>query len=167
MAKVWKRGEKAQTVISTMEANRGKSYDEVVGILVKVLDTTEFDARAYYRYMVRHGKVEGIEKTWKMGKRSTGTKVTKARRQADKVLKAVAKAQEKSAEEVAAVKAKNLETMRAVSAKLGKVRDHSVVNEQDDGATDLDPYLTREDVDYVLREEKLIGNVPRYADLEG
>ena len=57
--------------------------------------------------------------------------------------------------------------MRAVSAKLGKVRDHSVVNEQDDGATDLDPRLTREDVDYVLREEKIIGNVPRYADMEG
>jgi hypothetical protein len=167
-----KRGEKSATVIDIMERNRDKSYDVVSAMIEKKLGITNKAARAYYQYMVHNGKVEGIEITWGRGKRSASTsksvkaKPAKAKAKADKIIKSV----ELNATEIAAIKAKNLETMRAVSKANRKVRDYTVgkvAKDDGEGVANFDPRLAREEVDQILRDEKLIDQVPRYAHLEG
>ena len=166
MTKKWKRGEKAATVIETMEQNRGKSYDQIVGILVKVLETTEFDARAYYRYMVRHGKVDGFDKTWKMGKPAKTGKVQprKSKKVADKLIASII---EKSADEIAEIKAKNLQTMKGVTRvmQVRVVRDFTET--KDEETNEYDPHLERGEIDTVLQDLKLVGQIPVYAHKEG
>ena len=164
-----KRGEKSATVIDIMERNRDKSYEAVSALIERKLGITNKAARAYFQYMVHNGKVKGIEITWGRGKRSASTsksvkaKPAKAKAKAEKVLKAV----ELSATEISAIKAKNLETMRKVSAKLGKTRVVDVPEHEDKGVPTYNLNMTREEINDVLRDEKLIDQVPRYAHLEG
>ena len=71
-------------------------------------------------------------------------------------------------DEIAKIKEANLERMREVSAKLkpkGKVRDYGVrvADEEGPGVPDFDPRLAREEVDAILRDERLIGVCPKFV----
>jgi hypothetical protein len=59
--------------------------------------------------------------------------------------------------------------MKEVSAKLkpkGKVRDFGtrVAAEEGPGVPDFDPRLAREEVDAILRDERLIGVCPKFVN---
>jgi hypothetical protein len=167
-----KRGEKAQTVISIMEANRDKSYETVSALIEQNLGITNKAARAYYQYMVHNGKVTGIQVTWGRGKALSATKVTKtttktAKKLADKVIKNVKKSNdqiEKTADEIAEIKAKNLAAMKKVSSKLGKVRDYGsrVAEPEGEGVKDFDPQLAREEIDAILADEGMKKYIPSF-----
>jgi hypothetical protein len=73
-----------------------------------------------------------------------------------------------SAEAIAKVKEANLQRMREVSAKLkpkGKVRDFGgrVANVEPEGVHDYDPTLAREEVNSILRDERLIDVCPKFV----
>ena len=119
--------------------------------------------------MVHTGKVTGIKITWGRGKRlTTGTKKSPSKKTdlGAKIAKAVAKSN-KSAIDIEAIKAKNLATMRKVSAKAGKARDIEVPNFEDKGVPTYNIHMSREEIDDVLRDQKLIDQVPRYAHIDG
>jgi hypothetical protein len=150
-----KRGEKSQTVIALMETNRDKPYLEVAGLIEKTVGCTNKAARAYYQYMVHNGKVTGIQLDFK------SSKVAKAKAPKDihaasnrLIAKALASgkldtakvALEKSAADIASIKAKNLETMKKVSAKTKKVKviDTSAAEVATVDLSDEDVYADRE-----------------------
>jgi hypothetical protein len=170
-----KRGQKTATTISVMEANRGKSYDEIGTLIAEALGAQNGTGRLYYRYMVEAGKVQGFPAPWMDG---TATKAPKAKavkatvkRMAKEVIsksKRSVTATVKSVDEIEAIKQKNLETMRAVSAKLSRVRDFSKpVKEEEVKDGEYSPHLDREEELNVLRSEGLIDQVPQYSHLEG
>lgn len=166
-----KRGEKMATTISVMEANRGKSYDEIGILVAEALGMPICSGRHYYRYMVENGKVQGFLAPWMDGTATKAPKADKApRAKSVKVAKVknTVTATIKSVDEIEAIKQKNLETMRAVSAKLSRVRDFSKpVKEEEVKDGEYSPHLDREEELNVLRAEGLIDQVPQYSHLEG
>jgi len=166
-----KRGQKTATTISVMEANRGKSYDEIGALIAEALGAQNGTGRLYYRYMVEAGKVQGFPAPWMDGTATKAPKVAKApRAKTAKVAKVknTVTATVKSVDEIEAIKQKNLETMLAVSAKLSRVRDFSKpVKEEEVKDGEYSPHLDREEELNVLRAEGLIDQVPQYSHLEG
>lgn len=74
---------------------------------------------------------------------------------------------ELNVDEIAKIKEANLERMREVSAKLkpkGKVRDFGdrVAKNDGEGVSDFDPRLAREEVNAILRDERLIEVCPKF-----
>lgn len=70
-------------------------------------------------------------------------------------------------DEIAKIKEANLARMREVSAKLKpkNVRDYGtrVAAPEGEGVADFDPTLAREEVDAILRDERLIGICPKFV----
>jgi len=162
-----KRGEKSKIVIELMEANRDKSYDVVSSMIEQKLGITNKAARAYYQYMVHNGKVTGLAITWGRGQRigaakPKATKSAKAPKIA-KVAKSVT-ATVKSVDEIEAIKQKNLETMRKVSAKLSKVRDFTQPKAPVEATSDYDPRMDHDEERALLASEGYTNKVPRYAN---
>lgn len=155
---------KRDIAIKIMEANKGQDFDHVVELIISHTGLATPAARSMYRWLIANGKVEGYTLTDAKPARKGKAKP------APKVKNVVTKV-EKSAAEVAAIKEKNLETMRKVTAKLegGKkkkvVRDYGdrVAKPEGEGVSDFDPQLAREEIDSILRDEKLIGQVPKFA----
>jgi hypothetical protein len=73
---------------------------------------------------------------------------------------------ELNVDEIAKIKEANLERMREVSAKLkpkGKVRDFTrMAAPEAAGVADFDPTLAREEVNAILRDERLIDVCPKF-----
>ena len=159
-----KRGQKTATTISVMEANRGKSYDEIGTLIAEALGAQNGTGRLYYRYMVEAGKVQGFPAPWMDGTATKAPKVKEDIHAASNrlIAKALASgkldtaqvALEKSAADIASIKAKNLETMKKVSAKAKKVK---VIDTSADEVATVD--LSDEDV-YADRE-LIKGLVPK------
>jgi hypothetical protein len=75
---------------------------------------------------------------------------------------------ELNVDEIAKIKEANLERMREVSERLkpkGKVRDYGtrVAAPEGDGVSDFDPSLAREEVNAILRDERLIDVCPKFV----
>jgi hypothetical protein len=92
-------------------------------------------------------------------------KLEKSVRAINAATKAKAKA-ELNVDEIAKIKEANLERMREVSAKLKpkNVRDYGtrVAAPEGEGVADFDPTLAREEVDAILRDERLIDVCPKF-----
>jgi hypothetical protein len=164
-----KRGQKTATTVSVMEANRGKSYDEIGTLIAEALGAQNGTGRLYYRYMVEAGKVQGFPAPWMDGTATKAPKAPKAPKVKEDIhaasnrmiAKAIASGNlpmavniEKSAADIASIKAKNLETMKKVSAKAKKVK---VIDTSADEVATVD--LSDEDV-YADRE-LIKGLVPK------
>jgi len=126
MAKVEKHGDKTKIAIEIMEANVGKSYDEVCTLISKAIGVPLARARVYYRHKVINGLAKGYSpdvRPWET-KAPKATKAKVAKTITEKIVKAVEKSNKsvaKTAADVAATKAKNLATLKAVSKKYNQV----------------------------------------------
>jgi hypothetical protein len=118
---------KSQLALSVIQANTDKSYQEVSNIIAQALGITEYLARGYYQRAVKSGAVSGIENTFGRGKRTNSD----AKPKVAKVKPVVTPVElTKEVEALRAeIKAKNLETLRQVSAKRKMTR---VVNVPED-----------------------------------
>jgi len=75
---------------------------------------------------------------------------------------------ELNADEIAKIKEANLARMKEVSAKLkpkSKVRDYGarVAAPEGEGVADFDPTLAREEVNAILRDERLLDVCPKFV----
>ena len=164
-----KRGEKAQAVISIMESNRDKSYEMVSALIEQNLGITNKAARAYYQYMVHNGKVTGIQVTWGRGQRLGAVAKPVAEKsvkvKAAKAIKAVKQPTEvieKTADEIAAVKAKNLEVMRKVTKKINKYDTTRMAAPEGEGVKDFDPQLAKEEVEAIINDMGFNKYIPKF-----
>ena len=169
-----KRGEKTAVTISVMEANRGKSYDQIGRLIAEALGAGNGTGRLYYRYMVETNKVSGFAAPWlddapkvkapKVAKPKT-VKIAKIAKLVKKAY--VEKQMTQTFDEIEAIKAKNLETMKAVSARLRpskKVRDFTLEVEADEPDGDYNPHLVDEEIRGVLESERLVGVCPKFVE---
>jgi len=97
--------------------------------------------------------------------KSTKAKLEKSVRSINSAHKAKV---ELNADEIAKIKEANLARMREVSAKLkpkGKVRDYGtrVAAPEGEGVSDFDPTLAREEVNAILRDERLLDVCPKFV----
>jgi hypothetical protein len=160
------KGSKTANAIAVMTANSNKPMAEVIPLIATASGVDERLARNYYLWVVRKGLANGnIEK------------VARSRKVADKIVKSVSKGAvkaskkstkevvEKSADEIAAIKAKNLETLRKVTNRNKKVRDYDVTRlaaAEGEGVKDFDPQLAREEVDAILADEGMKKYIPSF-----
>ena len=71
MAKEFKHGEKKQVAIRIIEENLDKDFIDVANLISIELDLNKYAARAYYKYMVKHGLISKYQPTdtpWKTSK---------------------------------------------------------------------------------------------------
>ena len=179
---VEKHGDKTRIAIEIMEANVGRSYDEVSQMIADAIGVDIGRARVYYRHKVINGLAKGYSpdvRPWEVkGGRTATAKAPKAPKatKATKVkfkdiqdrMRAKAAKAEVNLDEVARIKEANLERMREVTEKLkpkGRVRDYGVrvAREENDGVSDFDPTLAREEVDAILRDERLLDVCPKFV----
>jgi len=167
-ATVEKHGDKTRIAIEIMEANVGRTYDEVSQLIADAIGVDIGRARVYYRHKVINGLAKGYSpdvRPWEVkGARTATPKAPKAAK-APKPVKAAKVAD--SSEAIAMVKEANLARLREVSSKLKtkKIRDFGerVAAEEGPGVRDFDPRLAREEVDAILRDERLIGVCPKFV----
>jgi hypothetical protein len=135
-------------------------------------------ARVYYRHKVINGIAKGYDpnvRPWESKVRTATAKTVKpkAKTVAEhlRLPKAKAKVEAKvelNVDEIAKIKEANLARMKEVSAKLkpkGKVRDFGsrVANVEAEGVSDFDPTLAREEINSILRDERLIDVCPKFV----
>jgi hypothetical protein len=123
---------KRSEAIEVMKANEGKSMADVVKLIAERIGVTEGNAKSYYKWIVQHGmapgevvkstraKAEPKAKAAKAAKPKL-VKVPKPRVAGDKEEAEKAKlGKEKTAEEIADIRAKNLQRLKAVGAKYAR-----------------------------------------------
>ena len=182
--KVEKHGDKTKIAIEIMEANVGRSYDEVSQMIANAIGVDIGRARVYYRHKVINGIAKGYDpnvRPWETKGRTATAKPTKAKlektvrsvntahkakvEKASKKLIAQAKA-ELNVDEITKIKEANLARMKEVSSKLKprNVRDYGtrVAAPEGDGVADFDPTLAHEEVRSILRDERLIDVCPKF-----
>ena len=166
------RAARKEAIAKVMNSNPDMAYAAILPLIVKVADLEEsFDSAGalrragdYYKWLVKTGYAKGTLPTRGAGKTAT-PKVAKAK--AAKIVnpkvkitktlqKAVAAKVLKTDAEIAAIKAKNLETMKKVSKNFKKFEDKVAdeveeLNKQVDDFEKLDP---REFVPSFLLKEK-------------
>jgi hypothetical protein len=165
MAKVTK----TQITIGVMNANADKPMAEVVLLIAKANKVTESVARGAYRWCVNKGLASGSIESGRSPKASA-VKATVKRMAKEVVTKTKTKATPvvaKQLDEIAKIKEANLARMKEVSAKLKskKVRDFGdrVAKDDGEGVADFDPHLAREEVNSILRDERLIDVCPKFV----
>ena len=145
--------------------------------LIAQLGSMPFEtAKAGYQRAVRLGLAPGEGKGAKVAKAPKAAKVAKAPKAAkaklEKSVRAINSAHkakvELNVDEIAKIKEANLARMREVSEKLkpkGKVRDYGtrVAAPEGEGVSDFDPTLAREEVNAILRDERLIDVCPKFV----
>ena len=152
MAKVEKHGDKTKIAIEVMEANVGKSYEEVCTLISKAIGVPLARARVYYRHKVINGLAKGYSpdvRPWET-KAPKAPKAKVAKTIAEKIVKAVEKSNKavgKTAADVAATKAKNLATLKAVSKKYNQV-----ARKEGPGVDDFDADEARAEVAAMYEE---------------
>jgi len=167
------RAARKEAIAKVMNSNPDMAYAAILPLIVKAADLeASFDSAGalrragdYYKWLVKTGYAKGTLPTRGAGKTAT-PKVAKAK--AAKIVKpkkvkvtramqkAVAAKVEKTDAEIAAIKAKNLETMKKVSKTFKKFEDKVAdeveeLNKQVDDFEKLDP---REFVPSFLLKEK-------------
>jgi hypothetical protein len=184
MAKV--KVTKRDRAIAVMKSNADKPMAAVLQLIMAELEVHEVLAYKFYRYCVKENLAPGALTAFKgkaapaAPKAPKAPKVDKAPRsywasksgkgsyeKSVRAINAKVKA-EKSVDDIAKIKEANLERMREVTAKLkpkGKVRDFGtrVARPEGEGVADFDPRLAREEVDAILRDERLIGVCPKFV----
>jgi hypothetical protein len=161
---------KTSVVIGIMTKHAGRPADEVARIIETQLPCREGYGKTWYRWAVKEGVAPGVLGAGSSSKAPKATKPTKVKLEKSvRSINAAHKAKvELNVEEIAKIKEANLERMREVSAKLkpkGKVRDFGdrVAAAEGDGVADFDPTLAREEVDAILRDERLIDVCPKFV----
>jgi len=157
MAKVTK----SSVTVSVMLANADRPMAEVVELIVKAQADAGFPevtakiAAGAYRYFVKNGQAPGsVESTGRNAKVSlapVGAAKTEPKVKAPKAkpeTKAQRQATLKSPDEIAKIKAANLERMRAVTAKTKKY--NQVARPEGAGVPNFDPAQARAEVDSIL-----------------
>ena len=168
MAKV--KVTKTSVVVEIMVRNAHRPAEEVARIIETQLPCREGYGKVWYRWAVKEGVAPGAIRDPKAAK-TTKAKVPSERQlnKRLKVEKAIAKAKfsAKSVDEIAKIKEANLARMKEVSAKLKtkKVRDFGdrVAKDDGEGVADFDPRLAREEIDSILRDERLIDVCPKFV----
>jgi len=155
---------KTSVVVDIMIKHAGRPADEVARIIETQLPCREGYGKTWYRWAVKEGVAPGLLGA---GHPSKAPKAPKAKvEKASKKLIAKAKA-ELNVDEIAKIKEANLERMREVSAKLKpkNVRDYGtrVAAPEGDGVADFDPTLAREEINSILRDERLIDVCPKFV----
>lgn len=129
-------------------------------------------AKAGYQRAVRLGLAPAAGAAAPVAKAPKAAKPTKVSLEKSvRAINAATKAKVKAelnVDEIAKVKAANLARMQEVSAKLkpkGKVRDFGgrVADVEPEGVYDFDPTLAREEVNSILRDERLIDVCPKFV----
>lgn len=150
-------GSKIEKILAYMNANFDKDMDTVCTGMLEFVQTNMADCRSYYRWAVKEGIAPGVVVTSKV--KVPFVKVVKEVKAKELV--------EKSVDEVARIKEANLARMKEVSAKLKtkKVRDYGtrVAREEAPGVDDFNPTLAREEVDAILRDERLLDVCPKFV----
>ena len=145
---------KTAMVVEIMAKNASRPMAEVSRIIETQLPCKEGYGKVWYRWAVKEGVAPGVlEKTARAPKAKA--KVAKA----SKVLEKVAKAQAKSAEDVAAIKAKNLATLKSVSVKHKKY--NQIAREEGPGVENFDADEARAEVAMMLAED---GQLPSWEN---
>ena len=169
------RAGRKEAIANVMNSNPDMSYAAILPLIVKAADLREFFAadaalrRAgdYYKWLVKSGYAKGTLPTRGAGKTAT-PKVAKAK--AAKIVKpkkvkvtramqkAVAAKVEKTDAEIAAIKAKNLETMKKVSKNITRFEDRLTkeVEELNKQSVDFEKLDPREFVPSYLLKEKYV-----------
>ena len=175
---VEKHGDKTKIAIEIMEANVGRSYDEVSQMIATAIGVDIGRARVYYRHKVINGIAKGYDpnvRPWesKGGRTATAKPIKAKLEKSVRAINASHKAKAtpvvaKQLEEIAKIKEANLARMKEVSEKLkpkGKVRDYGtrVAEVEGAGVADFDPTLAYEEVQSILRDERLIDVCPKFV----
>ena len=115
---------KRDTAINIMKANEGKPMNEVVELIAKDIGVTVANAKSYYRWIVANGRAPGlVEKTTKAApKAPKAAKESKPKLIKPKpvFLEDKPKVTDKTVEELADIRAKNLARLKAVGKKYLK-----------------------------------------------
>jgi hypothetical protein len=143
---------KRNQAIEIMNVNADKDMATVVKLIAKKIDVTEANAKSYYRYIVTNKLGAGnIDKPAKVAKVKKVSKTALL---------------EKSVDEITAIKAKNLQTMKIATLK-GHGKEATLpagrlARPQSEGVADFDPQLAREEVQAILNDEGLDAYSPKF-----
>ena len=166
-------------VAAIMADHPDHSREACIALISQLGSMPYATAKAGYQRAVRLGLAPGQGKA-AAAKAPKAAKVAKAPKAAKskavpakKLLKEVGlkvtKAKvELNVDEIAKIKEANLARMREVSEKLkpkGKVRDYGtrVAAPEGEGVSDFDPTLAREEVNAILRDERLLDVCPKFV----
>jgi hypothetical protein len=175
---------KTAIVIDIMTKNAHLPADEVARMIDVAIACREGHGMAWYRWIVKNGRAPGTvtSKSRKVSKDihaasnklidSFVARESKAKAKFEKSVRSINSAHkakvELNVDEIAKIKEANLARMKEVSAKLkpkGKVRDFGsrVAAPEGEGVSYFDPTLAREEVQSILRDERLIDVCPKFV----
>ena len=113
---------KTEIVIRIMKANSGKPMAEVLPLLEKEFGWTEKNARAAYALRVKADPTLGVLEIKPRAARASAPKAPKLIKAKPVILKDKPKVTDKTVEELADIRAKNLARLKAVGRKYAKGR---------------------------------------------
>lgn len=114
---------KRSDAIVVMKDNATLPMADVVKLIADRIGVTEANAKSYYRYIVQHNLGPGtVEKTTTRAPKTSTPKATKPKMIKAKPIKLVDKPKitDKTVEELADIRAKNLARLKAVGRKYAK-----------------------------------------------
>lgn len=114
---------KRNDAIFIMTENATLPMADVVKLIAEKIGVTEANAKSYYRWIVANGKAPGtVEKTARAPKADKAPKVAKPKLIKAKPIKLTDKPKitDKTVEEIADIRAKNLARLKAVGKKYAK-----------------------------------------------
>jgi hypothetical protein len=148
----FRAGSKASKIVEIMTQNANTPMEDVLKMIMDTNSTTYANARADYQWMVRRGYAPGEAPV--RGRQAKPVTVKPVETAED-----ILRKQE--------IKARNLELLKSVGASMAKrkVRDYGgrVARPEGDGVEDYDPALAREEVNAILRDERLIDVCPKFV----
>ena len=164
-------GTNRANVVAIMNDHPNHSRETCIALISQLGSMPYETAKAGYQRAVRLGLAPGEGKAATAAKASKASKPTKVKLEKSvRLINAAHKAKVKAevnVDEIAKVKAANLARMQEVSAKLKtkKVRDFGerVAAVEPEGVYDFDPTLAREEVNSILRDERLIDVCPKFV----
>ena len=155
-------GSKKAKILATIDANQGKSETEICKAISEALGYSLSRAKNSYRHYSNpeHSKTRAPK--------ATKTKEVSAKKLLKEVgIKTTKNVIEKSADEITKIKEANLARLREISSKTRKVvrRDYGdrvAKPSSSEGVPDFDPQLAREEINSILRDERLIEVCPKF-----
>ena len=167
-------GTNRSKVAAIMTDHPDHSRETCIALISQLGSMPYETAKAGYQRAVRLGLAPAAGAAAPVAKAPKATKAAKSTKasleKSVRAINAATKAKVKAelnVDEIAKVKAANLARMQEVSAKLkpkGKVRDFGgrVADVEPEGVYDFDPTLAREEVNAILRDERLIEVCPKF-----
>lgn len=159
---------KTSVVIDIMTKHAGRPADEVARLIETQLPCREGYGKTWYRWAVKEGVAPGVLGAKASPKAKASKPVKVKLEKSVRSINAAHKAKvELNVDEIAKIKEANLARMKEVSAKLKtkKVRDFGdrVAAPEGEGGADFDPTLAREEINSILRDERLIDVCPKFV----